>query len=178
MRYAGEAPLSALSSAYKGRASGAISHPRPASTLLKDAPLRAAPQGSSTPGCVAASPVTPRLLPPSPDALEFLNGISDDEGWAEARAACPTIALPQSVPGATFVINCKTDVAHHAGGWLPTDPMHEWRTPCGWPYGFTASHRTNDINSMMKCKTCMRRRPDALWCTVASDSEGSFAEPL
>ena len=156
LRYAGEAPLASLSQAYRGKVSGAAA---PAGEDNSTAMAALRDRVTSLEADIAARPIP--YLPPSPDALRFLENITDDE------------ATPVTDVGSLLVLNHKTLVAHHRGDVSDLDRRLSWKTPCGWSYGNSVFSFLPAPDGRTCCKTCMARRPSPLWPSVAPDSDGS-----
>jgi len=137
LRYVSEAPLAAITDAYRGRARSNMAAPRPAIGAAAD--LQAALSAVQS----------------APQADSRLEGYLVEE-LSLAEAAAGRGAAP---PVEGYILNTCSNVVHRPLVWSRSVPPPGWRTECGWPFGATnSSWRAVAVAPRTaQCRTCFRR---------------------
>jgi len=155
LRYVSEAPLAAITDAYRGRTRPYVAAPR--SLVGAPADLEAALSAVQA----------------APQADARLEGYLSEE-LSLATAAAVRGAAP---PVEGYILNTCSNVVHRPLVWSRSVPPLGWRTECGWPFGTTNSswRAVAEAPRTSQCRTCFRRaRADS---SSASSSSSSASVP-
>jgi len=153
LRYVSEAPLAAITDAFRGRSRLNVAAPR--SAVGAPADLQAALSA------VQAAPQADARL------KDYL---SEELSLATAAAG-----RGEAPPAEGYILNTGSSVVHKPLVWSRSVPPLGWRTECGWPFGTTSSswQAAAEAPHSAQCRTCFRRARAS-----SSSSSSSSSAPV